>query len=125
MKSLVAFFEIPVVDFERGISFYQKVFGIKMKSMDCGVEKMAFFPKDASGLCPGALSWSSQIEFKPSQQGVLISLQCDNMETTLKTIAENGGAVIIPKTKIEAEGRGYFAVFTDCEGNRIGLYADK
>ncbi len=40
-------------------------------------------------------------------------------------ITRNGGKIIIPKTKIEAEGRGWFAVFADSEGNRIGLYAGK
>ena len=29
------------------------------------------------------------------------------------------------ETKIDAEGRGHFAVFADSEGNHIGLYSDK
>jgi len=32
---------------------------------------------------------------------------------------------MMPKTKIEVEGRGWFALFADSEGNRVGLYADK
>ena len=31
---------------------------------------------------------------------------------------------ITGKTKIEAEGRGYFAIFIDCEGNKVGLYGE-
>ena len=29
------------------------------------------------------------------------------------------------KIKIEADDKGWFAVFTDSEGNRIGVYAEK
>ena len=29
------------------------------------------------------------------------------------------------KTKIESEDRGYFAMFSDREGNTLGLYSDK
>ena len=35
------------------------------------------------------------------------------------------GKIMMPKTKIEVEGRGWFALFADSEGNRVGLYADK
>jgi predicted enzyme related to lactoylglutathione lyase len=30
-----------------------------------------------------------------------------------------------PKTKIEVEGKGYFALFIDCEGNKEGLYGNE
>ena len=33
--------------------------------------------------------------------------------------------VFLPKTKIQqAEGKGYFALFADPAGNRVGLYTD-
>lgn len=122
MSRLVAFFEIPCVDFNRAVGFYEKIFGINMEVMDCGHEKMAFFPEEG-GICPGAISWAA--DFKPSPDGVLVSLQCEDMQQIVSAIEENGGAVVIPKTKIEAENRGYFSVFKDCEGNRLGLYSDK
>ena len=124
MKKLVSFFEIPATDFSRAVEFYEKMFGIEMQTFDCEREKMAFFPEE-DGICPGAISWSSEMGFLPSKEGVLLSLNCEDMNATLKGIEENGGAVVIPKTKIEAENRGYFAVFIDCEGNRMGLYSDK
>lgn len=45
------------------------------------------------------------------------------MEAALEKVVSKGGNVLIPATKIQAEGKGYFAVFADCEGNSIGLYA--
>jgi predicted enzyme related to lactoylglutathione lyase len=47
------------------------------------------------------------------------------METAMTSIEKNGGKITRPKTKIEAEGRGYFALFIDNEGNKVGLYSDK
>lgn len=122
MNKLVSFFEIPCNDFERAVNFYERVFEIKMDVMDCGHEKMAFFPaKD--GLSPASISWAE--DFKPSSGGVLVSINCEDMEKMLSAIEKNGGKVLIPKTKIEAENRGYFSNFIDCEGNRLGLYSDK
>ena len=72
--------------------------------------------------CGGAISSAPSI--RPSADGVLISLNTPEIDTTLKVIDSKGGTVITPKTKIEAEGRGWFAVFIDCEGNKIGLYQD-
>ncbi len=124
MKTLVAFFEIPAIDFDRAINFYESLLGIKLTSMDCGHEKMAFFPEE-NGLCPGAISWAAENRFLPSENGVLVSLNIENMEQAISFIEKNGERILIPKTKIEADNRGYFAVFTDCEGNRVGLYSEK
>lgn len=122
MKKLIEFFEIPAADFDRAVKFYESVLGLKLNAIDCGYEKMAFFPEE-SGKYPGAISYAS--DFKPSDNGVLISLSVENMETTLSNIQKNGGRVVRSKTKIEAEGRGYFSVFIDSEGNKVGLYSDK
>ena len=107
MKSLLSFYEIPATDFDRAVDFYQKVFGLKMEKLDCGHEKMAFFPKE-NGLCPGAISWSSEYDFKPSKSGVLISLNCEDMDAAHAIIKANGGEITTPKTKIEDDSRGYF-----------------
>lgn len=122
MKRLVAFFEIPAGDFSRSVRFYEAVFSIKMPTCECESERMAFFP-DEDGKSPGAISWAE--DFLPSQNGVLISLNCEDMLSTITKIEANKGKVVIPRTKIEAEGRGYFCVFSDSEGNHVGLYSDK
>lgn len=121
IKNLVAFFEIPACNFDRAVKFYKEVFGFKLSIMECKTEKMAFFPEEG-GLYPGAISWTT--DFKPSANGILISLYVENMTATLATLMEHRGVVTQPKTKIEAEGRGYFSTFLDSEGNRLGLYSD-
>ena len=98
MKNLIAFFEIPSTDFRRAVDFYETV---------------------------GAISYSSEFDFLPSEHGVLIHFNCEDIAQILEKVLQKGGKVVIPRTKIEVEGRGWFAVFTDCEGNRIGIYAEK
>lgn len=124
MKNLVKLIEIPATDFARAVKFYETVLGIELTVCDsCETEKMAFF-SDFAGTEPNvAISWAA--DFLPSKNGVLVSLNVDSMEQTLERIHANGGKTIRPKTKIEADSMGYFALFSDSEGNTIGLYADK
>lgn len=122
MNRFLSFFEIPSIDFNRATKFYEEVFGVKFSIYNCDTEKMAFFPEE-DGICRGAISWAA--DFKPSENGVLISLNCAGIDETLEKIEKNGGKMHTPKTKIEADNRQYFAIFIDCEGNRIGLYSEK
>lgn len=122
MKKLLVFFEIPAANFNRAVEFYETILNVKTTIYDCEKEKMAFFPEE-DGKCPGAISFATN--FLPSQNGILVSLNCEDMDATHSLIEANGGKIIIPKTKIEAEGRGYFSTFIDSEGNLVGLYSDK
>lgn len=118
MKKLIAWVEIPATDFERAVEFYNAILKLNLKGMDFGHEKMAVFPNDE-----GAISFAP--DFNPSKDGVLVSLNTENdLDKTIERIKENGGQIVRPKTKIEAEGRGYFALFIDSEGNKVGLYGN-
>ncbi len=118
MRKLISWVEIPATDIERAAKFYGKVLNIDIQVMDFGKEKMACFPNRE-----GAISQTS--DFKPSKDGVLVSFNAgDDLNVVLKTVTENGGEIEQPKTKIEAEGRGYFALIVDTEGNKVGLYED-
>lgn len=122
MKQLLKWFEIPSKNFERAVNFYQKVLDVEISCVECGDEKMGCFPDDGINVS-GAIIQAQ--DFIPGDTGVLVSLFCDgDLQNTLKIIVSQGGKIIIPKTKIEVEGRGYFAVFLDTEGNKLGLYSD-
>lgn len=123
MKRLINWFEIPVHDFGRAVKFYQDLLNIKINAYGDEKEKMGFFPKDETGL-EGAISYSSG--FKPSSDGVLLNFyQEQDLQFFLNEVERLGGQVVRPKTKIEAEGRGYFALFKDTEGNRLGVYSEE
>lgn len=118
MKKLVSWVEIPAVDFNRAVKFYNAILGIELHEIDCGTEKMACFPTGE-----GAISFAPG--FTPSKDGVLISLNTGNdLDNTMIRIEKNGGQIIQPKTKIQVDDRGYFSLFIDCEGNKLGLYGD-
>ncbi len=116
MEKLISWVEIPTNDFDRAVKFYSSVLKTALKAEDFGTEKMAIFPTGE-----GAVIYEPN--YKPSENGVIVSLHVvDNIDSTLERIEASGGKVLKHKTKIEAEGKGYFAVFLDSEGNRLGLY---
>lgn len=118
MEKLVAWVEIPAVNFKRAVNFYSKVLDLNLETEDFGNEKMACFPSGE-----GAISCSPK--FKPSQEGVLLSLNTGGkLDETIRRIEAEGGKLIQPKTKIRAAGLDYFALFIDCEGNKLGLYGN-
>ena len=119
MSKLISWVEIPAVDIKRAANFYNEVLNLNLEVFDFGTEKMACFPNGE-----GAISLAP--DFKPSKDGVIVSFySAADMDKTLDKVLNARGKVIKPKTKIEAEGRGYFALFLDSEGNRLGLYSDK
>lgn len=118
MKKLISWVEIPATDFKRAIKFYSEVLELEFDVYDSEEEKMGCFPTGE-----GAISYAPG--FNPSKDGVLVSLNTgQDLEGTLERIKERGGEILQEKTKIMAENRGYFAIFLDCEGNKIGLYGD-
>ena len=122
MEKLIYWFEIPASNFERAVKFYREVTLVEIKEFDFGKEKMACFPDDGINVS-GAISYAP--DFNPSSDGVLINFYGGNdLNDFLKRVEKAGGRVTTPKTKIEVEGRGYFAIFLDTEGNRLGVYSD-
>ena len=116
MQKLIAWVEIPAVDFNRAVEFYNSVFKLNLQKEDFGQEKMACFPNGE-----GAISCAPG--FNPSKGGVLVSLTApDTIEATMQRIEDECGNILQAKTKIEAEGRDYFAICSDSEGNKIGIY---
>jgi len=119
MTRLISWVEIPANDFERAVNFYSTVLKVDLQVIDCGHEKMACFPNGE-----GSISFAPG--FKPGKDGALVSFNVENdLEGAIERVEANNGEIVHPKTKIEAEGRGYFAIFIDCEGNKIGLYGDE
>jgi uncharacterized protein len=117
----VGWFEIPVRDMERAIAFYQSVFATQLERHKLDHTDMAWFPWDREGK-GAAGTLVAEESAVPSQQGVLIYFSCQDLNTELGRVEGAGGKVLLPKTEISPEF-GYFALFQDTEGNRIGLHA--
>lgn len=116
--NLISWVEVPAKDFGRAVKFYESVFDLKLNVNDFGEEKMACFPGGE-----GAISLAP--DFNPAKDGVLVSFNVENkIDEAIKKVELNGGEIVQSKTKIEAEGRDYFALFIDSEGNKAGLYGN-
>jgi hypothetical protein len=123
-NNMVGWFEIPVKDMERAISFYEKVMDIKLDRNRMGPLDMAWFPWIPEGLGSGGSLVHYPAAYQPSTDGVLIYLTAHSgdLANELSRIEDAGGKVLQGKTQISSE-HGYMALFTDCEGNRIALHS--
>lgn len=118
----INWFEIPVDDLERAIRFYQDIFDIKLITTEMAGVKFASFPPDITkGFLSGSLVQGEM--HTPGSTGVIIYLNANpNLLLVANKVDNAGGKMILPKTLID-EQSGYMALFTDTEGNTIGLHS--
>jgi uncharacterized protein len=122
MKNLISIVEIPTVEFARATRFYQTILNISMEEINMDGILMGLFPGD-EGAVSVALTNSSQ--YKTSADGVVVYFNAgDDLQVVLDKIKVNGGKIMIPKTDI-GSGMGFYAIFTDTEGNKVGLHSMK
>ena len=120
MNSFISIFEIPATDISRAINFYREILGVKIEKMEFPGMEMGLFPYQDQ-MVTGVIMKGEGYE--PSASGVTIYLNGgDNLQTILDTVAGTGGKIIIPKTP-HADEIGFFAIFHDSEGNKIGLHS--
>lgn len=123
-NNVVGWFEIPVEKMGRAISFYEKVFDLKLDLHKMGPLEMAWFPwiEDTSG-SPGSLVCYPDA-YKPSADGVLIYLTAHSgdLNNELARVEAVGGKILQEKTEISAD-YGFMALIIDSEGNRIALHS--
>ncbi len=122
MKSYISMFEIPATDISRAINFYQALLDIKIEKMDVEGMQMRILPYEGQ-MVTGIIIKADG--YKPSADGVTIYLNAgENLQVVLDRVEKNGGQILMPKTA-HADESGYFAIFLDSEGNKIGLNSPK
>jgi len=124
MNNAISWFEIPTTDINRAQKFYETIFGITMMPMDMPNIKMRMFPlDDMMTQVGGALVDSGGFHKASATDGPLIYLNANpDVQIILDKVVEAGGSIMVPKTEISPE-YGFMGVFTDTEGNRIGLHS--
>lgn len=113
------YFEIPVQDLHRAISFYETLFAISMEREEIDGNQYAHFPSvsDGPGIS-GALALGES--YLPSRVGTRIYLSVDSIDETLGRVVDLGGEILYPKTAIGVYG--FVAEFADSEGNCVALH---
>jgi len=120
MNSLVSIFEIPATDMSRAIDFYQNILEMEIERMDFPGMEMGIMPYE-NQLVTGVIMKGEG--YQPSAEGVLLYLNGgDNLQSILDKVTANGGEIVVPKTP-HADESGFFAIFLDSEGNRMGLHS--
>lgn len=121
--NMVGWVEIPVVDMERAMAFYQTVFDVTLERHQIGPIDMAWFPniKDTIG---SAGTLVKNEFYVPSANGVLVYFTAfsGDVANELSRVEAAGGKVIVPK-KLISDDYGSMAVIEDTEGNRVALHA--
>lgn len=120
----VGWFEIPVVDMERAMKFYETVLGVTLSRNQVGEIDMAWFPMVEGKGAAGSLVFHQEW-YKPSENGVLVyfTAYSGDLDHELARVEAAGGKVLMPKHPIGEHGN--IALFLDTEGNRVALHSTK
>lgn len=122
MKNLISIVEIPAADLARAKKFYQTILNITIDEMEMAGTQMGVLPSDVNTVNVVLVKGD---DYKPTTDGALLYLNAgEDLQPMLNNIEQNGGQVIVPKTEISPE-MGFFALFIDSEGNRMGLHSLK
>jgi uncharacterized protein len=120
MKNTINWFELPVVDFDRGKKFYESILDVKIEDSMMGPWRMGFFPMDGNQGVGGALVHGEGYE--PSDKGAVVYLNADGViDAVIGRIEKAGGKVVMPRTNVTPE-IGDIAMFIDTEGNKVALH---
>lgn len=110
------YFEIPAVDLNRSVEFYESVFGWNVRGRDSG--RPSF--DDATGNISGA--W---VTGRPASgvAGLLPYVWVDSIDSVVAAVTNHGGEVVQLPHRDAPEGE-WIATFRDPAGNLIGLYQE-
>ena len=122
MKNLVSIIEIPTTDFARAVSFYKAILDISIEEVDMGGIMVGSFLNEDKDLHVQLIHGNG---YEPSANGTIIYLNAgEDLQPVTNKIEANGGKILMPKSEIGPE-MGFYAMFKDIEGNKIGLYSLK
>ena len=115
----LAWYDIPVLDMDRACKFYSEIFQIDIQQQAADEYKMGIFQTEGA---TGALVYGpgltpSKIGFLPYFTGG------EDLNNILLRVEPAGGKVELAKTFLQ--GHGYYAIFHDTEGNKLGLHSYK
>jgi uncharacterized protein len=116
----MVWFELPVSDLDRAVSFYETAFAIQLRT-DARFPDIAMFPRVSDDAVTGALAVMP--DSLPSLGGAVVYLNCDgDLDGVLARTQAAGGSVLQEVAQLPG-GMGWIAQIRDLDGNRVGLHA--
>lgn len=123
MSGKIVHFEIPFDDGERARGFYRDAFGWTVTEMpEMSYTSVATGPTTEQGMPsePGFINGGMFERAEGAPKSPVITIDVASIDATLAKVEQLGGAKLVGRTEIP--GMGYYAYFTDTEGNTIGLW---
>ena len=123
-KHSIVHVDFPAHNIEAAGQFYSDLFGWRTQSFpEWNYTTFEAEPGPGGGFVQvgDATSSAGSMSYKPGD--VLVYIATDDIDATLAKAESLGGRPLVPKTEIP--DMGWFAVFTDPTGNRVGLWTDK
>jgi predicted enzyme related to lactoylglutathione lyase len=114
-KHQIVHVELPSTDPQRAAQFYGELFGWRIVTAP-GMDYIMFDPEAQPG---GGFPATDDVY---TAGGAIVHVTTDDIEASLAHVASLGGQTVVPKTEIP--GMGWYAVFRDPSGNKVGLYTD-
>lgn len=119
-KSYISIFEIPATKIKRAINFYEAILGVDIEHMEIPGMEMGILPCENQQVIGVIMKGKG---YEPSAKGVTIYLNGgDDLQVILEKVEQNGGSILVHKTP-HADESGFFALFIDSEGNKMGLHS--
>ncbi len=106
--------EIPVLDLEKGLKFYEKVFDWEFDRKK--------IPGQGYVLLNDSIGISIFETKKIRPKGFNVGFSVEDLDATLSKIKQESGKIV--KDKFNLEGLGSVAVFQDCFGNELSLMSE-
>ncbi len=110
----VCYIEIPAIDIKTSASFYERIFGWRIRHRGDG--SVAF--DDTVGEVSGTWVTGRKAATEP---GLLVHIMVDSVASIIDTIIANGGKIVQP---IGIDAPEITARFSDPAGNVFGLYQE-
>ena len=110
--------ELSTTDLKMSREFYETLFGWTFQTFP-GMGTYAMFATP-EGLGGGFDAGPNADP--PTDKGPVLHIEVDDIDEILKRIEKAGGRIVVPKTKISDEF-GFFGIFIDNVGNRLGVWS--
>ena len=116
----VLHFEIHAADPERGIKFYEKVFGWTFHKWEGPMDYWLITtgPDSEPGINGGLMRRQGEIDGQ-AVIAYVCTIGVDDLDATAATVEANGGTLALAKMPIP--GMGWLAYYKDTEGNIFGM----
>lgn len=112
-KHSVVHVEISATDLAAASKFYADLFGWKIEH----IPEMNYTTFETGEGVGGGFN---PVTAENPAGSVIVYIGTDDIEASLAKAEKLGGKAIVPKTEIP--GMGWFGIFIDPTGNKIGLY---